>query len=212
MSRKMATQNVPKGAIALSDDRAQINSVIDGTLKRLGSVDKMIGIIEATLESTDDFGSPLTLAPGSVGYEDVIELFTKLVKSQKDLAETYRKLKTMEIDLRSKEQKLILADKFAQFLKGKTTEQIRQLIHGGECIPINQLVGSVFADGIVNNSINSSKAIMQNMGSWNQEESVGTNEAPVLQVHLNLSDKVRSEVNAKMEATSDVIDCEYKEV
>lgn len=190
---------------ALSSDAKEIRDVKNSVVKRLETVDKFSKIIEDTLEAAELLGSPLTLAPGSQGYEDTIELYIKLIKANKELVESFRKLKLTEFELKDKEQKVLLREAFIKAVEGKSMEEIKALVRAGNFGPTNFIAGTLFSNAVVGNDTNAAKTIMAGLTDWGNEEEF-TDSAPILTVNLNLSDKEKQKMIDAGEKVPETID------
>ncbi len=188
-----------------SKDVKEIESVKESVVKRIETVDKLSHIIENTLDEAELLGSPLTLAPGAQGYEDTIELYIKLIKANKDLVESFRKLKLTEFDLRDREQKIALRNSFARAIDGKSLEEIKSLVRAGKFTPTNVVAGTLFGSAVVDGDSNAARAIMHGVSDWGSEEEF-TDAAPQLTVNLNLSDKEKSKMRDAGQDIPEVID------
>lgn len=196
---------------SLSKDAKEINDVKNSVIKRIETVDKLSHIIENTLDEAELLGSPLTLAPGAQGYEDTIELYIKLIKANKDLVESFRKLKLTEFDLRDREQKVALRNAFANAIEGKSLEEIKALVRAGNFTPVNVVAGTLFGSAVVDGDSNSARAIMGGMSDWGNEEEF-SDAAPQLTVNLNLSDKEKESMKAEGREIPETIDITPTEV
>lgn len=190
---------------ALSQDAKEIKDVKESVIKRIATVDKFSKIIENTLDEADLLGSPLTLAPGAQGYEDTIELYIKLIKANKDLVESFRKLKLTEFDLRDKEQKIALRDAFIQAVEGKSMEEIKALVRSGNFGPTNVVAGTLFGDAVVSGDTNAARVIMSGLTDWGESEEF-TDAAPQLHVNLNLSAEAKQKMIDAGQAVPETID------
>ena len=196
---------------ALTDDSKELEEVKKSVVKRIETVDKLSKIIENTLDEALLLGNPLTLAPGSLGYEDTMELYIKLIKANKELVDSFRKLKLTEFNLRDREQKIALRDAFANALEGKSLEEIKALVRAGKFTPVNVVAGSLFGSAIVDGDSNAARTIMQGMTDWGSEEEF-TDSPPTLTVHLNLSEEKKAEMRAAGRAIPETIDVIPEEI
>jgi len=190
---------------SLSKDSREISEVKDSVVKRIQTVDKLSKMIENTLDEAELLGSPLTLAPGAQGYEDTIELYIKLIKANKDLVESFRKLKLTEFDLRDREQKVSLRNAFIKAVDGKSLEEIKTLVRTGKFTPTNVIAGTLFGSAVVDNDTNAARAVMAGLTDWQSEEAF-TDAPPQLTVTLNLSDDERDRMKKAGETIPEVID------
>lgn len=190
---------------AVTEDARELDAIKKSVVKRIDAVDKLSKIIENTLDEAELLGSPLTLAPGSQGYEDTIELYIKLIKANKDLVESFRKLKLTEFDLRDREQKVLLRDAFIQAIEGKSLEEIKTLVRAGKFGPTNFVAGTLFGSAVVDGDTNAARTIMQGLTDWGDEEEFADT-PPMLTVNLNLSDKKKKELADSGEEVPEVID------
>ena len=195
---------------SLSKDSREIGEVKDSVVKRIQTVDKLSKMIENTLDEAELLGSPLTLAPGAQGYEDTIELYIKLIKANKDLVESFRKLKLTEFDIRDREQKVSLRNAFIKAVDGKSLEEIKTLVRAGKFTPTNVIAGTLFGSAVVNNDVNAARSIMSGLTDWNDSEEF-TDSAPQLTVTLNLSDDERARMKKEGEVIPDIIDIKPEE-
>lgn len=193
-----------------TNDSKEVEEIKNSVIKRMDTIDKMAAIIENTLSESETLGSPLTLAPGSQGYEDTIELFIKLTKAQKDLVESFRKLKLTEFDLRDREQKIALRDAFAKALEGKSLEEIKSLVRSGSFTPANVVAGTLFGSAVVDGDTNAARSIMHGITDWGSEDEF-TDAAPQLTVNLNLSDKEKDKMRSAGKAIPETIDISPEE-
>lgn len=184
-------------------DGKEIKKVKDSVLKRLKTIDKLSLIVENTLDESDVLGNPLTLAPGSEEYTDVMELYIKLIKANKDLVESFRKLKITEFDIRDKEEKIKTMNTFLLSIDGKTPENIRTEIKNGTFAPINLALASLIAEGVAGDP-NASRAVLQGMADWGNNESFDS-EVPQLTVNLNLSEDEKNRMIKNGEDIRDTI-------
>ena len=190
---------------SLSKDSREIGEVKDSVVKRIQTVDKLSKMIENTLDEAELLGSPLTLAPGAQGYEDTIELYIKLIKANKDLVESFRKLKLTEFDIRDREQKVSLRNAFIKAVDGKSLEEIKTLVRAGTFTPTNVIAGTLFGSAVVNNDVNAARAIMSGLTDWNEQEEF-SDAPPQLTVTLNLSDDEKERMKKEGESIPEVID------
>jgi hypothetical protein len=188
-----------------SKDGKEIEDVKESVMKRIRTVDKLSNIIENTLDEADVLGNPLTLAPGSVGYEDTIELYIKLIRANKDLVESFRKLKLTEFELRDREQKIVLRNAFIKTIEGKSLEEIKSLVREGKFGPTNMVAGTLFGSAVVDGDSNAARAIMQGLTDWGSEDEF-TDSAPILTVNLNLSEKEKDKMRSAGQAIPETID------
>lgn len=190
---------------SLTKDSKEISEVIGSVTRRIKTVDKLSKMIENTLDEAELLGSPLTLAPGAQGYEDTIELYIKLIKANKDLVESFRKLKLTEFDLRDREQKVSLRNAFIKAVDGKSLEEIKTLVRAGTFTPTNVIAGTLFGSAVVGGDVNSARTIMNGLSDWNSEEAF-TDAPPQLTVNLNLSSEERERMKKAGEEIPEVID------
>lgn len=189
----------------ISKDSKELEDVKKSVVKRIDTVDKLSKIIENTLDEAELLGSPLTLSPGSQGYEDTIELYIKLIKANKDLVESFRKLKLTEFELRDREQKIELRDAFVKAIEGKSLEEIKILVRAGQFTPTNVVAGTLFGSAVVDGDSNAARTIMQGITDWGSDEEF-TDAPPQLTVTLNLNDKVKENMKKIGANVPDVID------
>lgn len=169
-----------------NDDRKEISKIKDSVIKRLDSIDKISKGFEKQLDALLVLGDPLTLEPGTEGYEETIAIYIKVLKAQQALVDSYRKLKITEFDIRDKEQKIRVMNSFIQNIEGKTPEQIRTLVKTGKFAPVNFALASLFGEAIGGDP-NASRSILQGMADWGSNENFDS-EVPQLTVNLNLSE------------------------
>lgn len=189
----------------LTEDQKELVDVKNSVVKRIETVDKLSHIIENTLDEAELLGSPLSLAPGTAGYEDTIELYIKLIKANKDLVESFRKLKMTEFDLRDREQKIELRNAFANAIEGKSLEEIKKLVRAGKFTPVNVVAGTLFGSAVVDGDSNSARAIMGGMTDWGDDEEF-SDASPQLMVNLNLSESAKKKFEDSGGKVQDVID------
>lgn len=186
-------------------DAKEIEDVKKSVVKRIQTVDKLSNIIENTLEEAELLGSPLTLAPGANGYEETIELYIKLIKANKDLVESFRKLKLTEFDIRDREQKVALRNAFAKAIEGKSLEEIKTLVRSGSFTPVNVVAGTLFGSAVVDGDSNAARTIMHGISDWGSEDEF-TDAAPQLTVNLNLNDDAKKRLKEAGQDIPEVID------
>lgn len=197
-----------------TQDQQELEGVKNSVVKRIKTVDKLSKIIENTLDEAELLGSPLSLAPGTAGYEDTIELYIKLIKANKDLVESFRKLKMTEFTLRDRENKIELRNAFVKAIEGKSLEEIKKLVRAGNFAPVNVVAGTLFGSAVVDGDSNAARTIMGGMSDWGSNEEF-SDASPQLMVNLNLNDKAKKDFEdsgGRIEEVEDVIDVEVKEV
>jgi hypothetical protein len=169
-----------------NDDRKEISKIKDSVVTRLNSLDKISKGFERKLDALLVLQDPLTLDNGIEDFEEAMILYLKVLKGQKDLVDSYRKLKITEFDIRDKEQKIRVMNNFMQSIEGKTPEQIRTLVKTGKFAPVNLALASLFGEAIGGDP-NASRSILQGMADWGSNENFDS-EVPQLTVNLNLSE------------------------
>jgi len=170
---------------------------------RIESTDKLLKIVEDTLSMHSEEGDPLSLDPGSIGYEQVMELYLKILKAQKELAEQYRKMKITNMEFSEKQAKLALKKTFIESVRGKSLEEIRNMALNGEFEPTNLIAASLFAEGIISNPKVGSQA-MTSIAGWSMPTEQDANVEPSLTINL-------SSENLKLEDKSEIEDAEFEE-
>lgn len=174
------------------EDAAEIKYVKKSVLKRIETIDKLSSYVEEKLNDLDVLGSPLVLDPGTEGYQDTLELFIKLIKANKDLVESYRKLKITEFDIRDKEHKISTMNFVLESIEGKTPEQIREQVKKGKFAPVNMALASLFGEA-VSGDANASRSILQGMADWGSNENFDS-VIPELKIKLNLPEEERQKM------------------
>ena len=72
---------------------------------RLEATDKLLKVVENSIRTHNDLGDPLTLDPDTIGYDRIMELYLKILRSQRELAEQYRKMELTNIEFMDRQSK-----------------------------------------------------------------------------------------------------------
>lgn len=157
--------------------------------KKIDASDKLLKIVENSIKEHNEFGDPLTLDPGSAGYEEVMELYLKILKAQDKLLDQYRKLQSTNLEFSERQEKISLRKIFLDEIRGKSLDEIRKLAIDGEFEPTNLVAANLLADGSIGSPISSSK-ILGSLSGWNSEkEEIKKEVIPRLTINLSSDDK-----------------------
>lgn len=180
-------------------------------MTRMDKADSLLKIVEDTIKSHSDLGDPLTLNPDSIGYDKTMELWLKILRAQKEIAEQYRKLEETNIKISDRHTKNIMKQEFLKLLEGLSLDEIRQLATTGNFAPTNMISASLLADGI-NDSATGSKAL-GSLSGWLQPVDADTNVIPSLTINLIAPDGSKKQItnNIINEDVSDAIEVKPKE-
>ena len=180
----------------------EFKTISDLINKRISSTDKLLKVVEDTLAMHSNEGDPLTLDPGTAGYEQVMELYLKILKAQKELAEQLRKTKISNMEFMEKQAKIELRRKFIDLIKGKSLEEIREMAVNGEFEPTNLIAATMFAEGIISNPKIGSQT-MTSLAGWSMPVEPENNVEPSLTI--NLSSGTTKQI------TEEIEDAEFEE-
>jgi len=160
-----------------------------------------MNVVEETIEQHSTLGDPLALDPTTAGYEQVLELYLKILRVQKELVEQYRKTKITNIELMEKQSKIELRNEFLEAVEGMSIEQIRELAMNGNFKAANLISANVLAESTLDTHIG--LKTMGALAGWNEQGDMQGNIEPSLTINLTMPD---GEVKNMDEIDNEVID------
>ena len=162
----------------------EFESISQRILERLDGTDNLLKVVENTLQKHSQLGDPLSLDPSSAGYEEVMELYLKILRAQKELSEQFRKTKLTYVEFIEKQTKLEAKKYFLEAIKGKSLDEIREMAQQGKFEPTNMVAANILADGAINDSQIGAKSLIS-LSGWSTEVEKDSNVEPSLTINLS---------------------------
>ena len=171
---------------------------------RLEATDKLLKVVENSIRTHNDLGDPLTLDPDTIGYDRIMELYLKILRSQRELAEQYRKMELTNLEFLDKQNRFELKQTFLKEVEGLSVEEMRKKALDGNFTPTNMIAANMLADG-TNNAYVGNRAL-GSLSGWQQPITAESNVIPSLTINLV------GENGEVKQISNNSIDAEFEEV